>query len=376
MKSSYITVVFLLLGTIRLSGDVGMTFDVEHGYVSNAFSNYRQLADSYLWLEGKLYYDHSVKDHSALRFYYQPNGSLFDKFEYRNFNTHQMGIDFYSIVSNRAKIDGGMTLNSRNHSSEYRLYEYRGGQAYLSFRFLLTDQLYSYFGISSQIRDYQLLSLFSYQQHQLYWRMSKFYSGGLSLFFQADFLQKQYMHVQGSEDLSEFPDSYAAADGINYQGVILFKAAQAISPDIGVNLQFLMRKNLVNSPRYLMTDEGEYYTNDDLFDDIFGYDASMWSSNLKTRLGKMTAEITGALINKHYINRFALDLDGYPLADQQLRRDYRTVLSMSLSRTFRYSRSIAPFKLVIDFSMLKNHSNDPYYHYSNRFLGITVKQSL
>lgn len=375
MKSMMLTLILSMVLAGHIFSQAGISVDVEQGHTSNAFSNYRQLADSYTALEGQLNYDWKFSS-SALRVFYRPDITLFDTYSYRSYNTHRLGTAYYAILNpNGDKVSAGADVYNRQHSDEYQWFEYRQLVAYVGIRLALAKQLIAYSGISTNFRYYTQLAPFSHRVDQFYLRFSKFFDSGTTIILEADALQKQYTLNDAVQLPEEFPNVFTEGQGSNRQAVGLIKLAQSVTPNMGISSQFLLRRNMTNSVRYLVSTEGDYYSDEDLFDDVFGYNAEQVNLSLKCRLfWKMTSELTVNINNKRYINRYALDLDGYPYDDLSLRHDLRQVYAFSLSKSLRYVKSMAPLNFTIHYTAIQNHSNDPYYKYQTSYLSLTLSQ--
>jgi hypothetical protein len=359
----------------RIFSQAGISIDVERGSSSNVFSNYRQLPDSYTALEGQLNYDWKFAS-SALRVFYRPDITLFDTYSYRSYNTHRLGTAFYAALNRKGdKVTACADAYSRQHSEEYQWFEYRQLVAYVGIRLSLAEQLIAYSGISTNFRYYTQLAPFSHRVDQFYLRFSKFFNSGTTIILEADVLQKQYTLNDAVQLPAEFPNVFTEGQGSNRQAVGLLKLAQSVTPNMGISSQFLLRRNMANSVRYLVSTEGDYYSDEDLFDDVFGYNAEQANLSLKYHLfWKMTSELSVNINNKRYINRYALDLDGYPFDDLSLRHDLRQVYSLSFSKSLRYAKSIAPLIFSVNYTAIQNHSNDPYYKYQTRYLSLSLSQ--
>lgn len=369
-----IVIIFMLVVLSSLRAQWGASMDVQSGYASNIFSNYRQLADYYNNLQGYLNYDAIFKT-NGLRLFYQGNATLFETYNYRNYQLHKAGLAFYNFLSEKGdKLSAGLDVQTRRHREEYRWYEYNQAYVYVNLKWRVQPQLFMYVGTNFRARDYKELTPYSYWQHWLYVRLNRSFNTGTSIIGELDVMRKQYLNSETSP-LIEFPGLVTDGDGNNQQWVALVRVGQALSPKTGVSAQFLLRRNLQSSVRYLINNEGFYYSDDELFDDIFGYESEQVQVTLKQKLPwNVVASLGGTWYLKHYTNRLALDLQGYPFADGRLRDDERFVGWLSLTKTWRYSKSLHPVQFDVDVSLINNGSNDPYYTYNTHYISFGISQ--
>ncbi|MBN1466423.1 DUF560 domain-containing protein [candidate division KSB1 bacterium] len=356
-------------------GQVGFSIDAEGGYASNIFANYRQLPDYYQNFQGYLNYD-ALSEGAGLRAFYQGAATLFENYDARSYSLHQVGLSFYNYIneSEQQKLNLGINATMRLHREEYQWYEYKQGYFFANYKTALRPQLYGYIGVNSRVRAYDNLRPYSYLQHVAFLRLSSFFNSGTSLIAELDFMHKDYLHDEATP--GEFAELQTDGDGQNQQLIGILRVAQAVTLKTGLSAQLTVRRNLTSSVRYLIDAEGYYYSDEELFDDPFGYEAEQFDIALKQKLPwKIQVELAGAYLMKHYSNRLALDLDGYPFIDLRLRGDQRFIGQISLSKAWHVSRSIAPMIFSIDLSFTRNDSNDPYYIYNTRYFSVGFSQS-
>ncbi len=186
-------------------------------------------------------------------------------------------------------------------------------------------------------------------------------------------MQKHYLNNQ---PLETFPGLFTEGNGHNRQRVGLLRAAQALTPTTGLSAQLSVRRSLDSSVRYIIDHAGYYYSDEELFDDVFGYESERFELMFKQRLpGSMILTASGILLDKHYTNRLALDLEGYPFPDNRFRDDRRIIGKISLIKSWRYSKTFKPINLSIDYMYMNNRSNDPYYRFDTTFFSLGFSQS-
>lgn len=374
-KMKRITGLLVMLFSTLAFSQMGVSVDAERGFASNIFSNYRQMPDYYNHIEGQLYYD-SIKESSGLRTYYNGSGMLFQEFNYKSFQIHKLGLSYYSNVGqNGGRLNAGASASTRLHSSDYKYYEYQQGNGFVNIKLLLHPQAYGYAGVSFRLRNYSSLKPYSFWQNVAYVRGSRFFNTGTTIIAEFDYMQKQYLEANPAP-IDNLYELQTQGDGDSRQLVGLLRAAQAITPKTGLSAQVLVRRNLQSSVRYIIDPDGYYYSDEELFDDVFGYAAEQVTVTLKRNLPwKMQASLGGTFIAKHYTNRLALDLDGYPINGGSLREDGRSLGWLTIKKNWQYSKYMAPVQLELSFTYLNNESNDPYYNFHARYFSFGISQS-
>ena len=160
------------------------------------------------------------------------------------------------------------------------------------------------------------------------------------------------------------PAVFNVGTGSGQQIVTLLRVAQSLFHKTGLSAEYLVRRNPNSSVRYLGTQEGFYFSDEELFDDVFGYQSQEVSAALKQMLPfKMSLQIGGSQSYKNYKNRLATQLDGIPFADLRLRRDSQFVFWMQWEKPLKIAENWQPITLRVSWTNWRNESNDPYYKY-------------
>lgn len=251
----------------------------------------------------------------------------------------------------------------------------------------------AHFGYRIRARWYANLEEFSNVEHYLFARFTHFFPTRTSLIVETNYGRKNYL--QGvATDASPSPEAEhygwhdggrghmgtpwwgaeASAGGSRYgvgQAVGLLRLAQSLDNSTGLSLQVLLRRNPANNVRYLAGQVSGYTTEDELFDDRYGYESHELSGTL-TRLlpWRMTLVMGSEAQWKDYVNRPALDLSGQPLATGELRHDRRFAAWVTLARTL--STGNRELSLLVELYWLDNRSNDRYYDYSTATFSVGV----
>lgn len=356
-----------------LSAQPTLSIDTQSGYLSNAFRNYYAVPDYYTDFTGKIVRNF-ITETRGIQFYYQGSVDLFKTYRYRNYHQHSLGSDFYTYMGDDGnRIRAGVEVSKRFHSEDYQWYELQQTLAYMTGKWIFQPQLYGYFGIRLHWRNYRKLSDFSHFETVIYARLSRFFDSGTSLIFEGNLLTKRYYPSNGISSVSDLPEIVTLGTGTSQQIVGLIRTAQSILPTLGISAQGLVRHNLTGSVRYLGSVDGFYYSDEELFDDVYGYNSKKILLTITKRLPlKITLSAGNSITWKNYDLRLALDLQGNPFADYRLRKDKRQALWLRVEKTLGLGSNLSPLKLRIEWASFWNRSNDPYYDYSAHNLMMSI----
>ncbi len=370
-----IAIFVLVIVPISLFGQIGFTIENDNGYMSNAFSNYLTRPDYYSNLDVKINHDW-VENVQGLRVYYQGDLNAFKQFTERNFFTHNVGLNYYRYLGEAGhKINAGFSVGERYHTETYKWYEYRQVYTFANIKFILFDQMYAYAGFNLRWRNYRVFDVFSHWQSVLYYRVSRFFDTGTTIIAETDLLTKHYYPSSETSSIPDLPEVVTLGDGTSQQFVVLVRLAQSLTRTTGLSFQTLLRSNLLRTVRYVGTTSGYYYSDEELFDDVYGYHGQEMTLNLKQTLPwKMTLSMGTLLAFKHYDQRLALDLAGEPFPDERLRDDTKWTYWISLNKQFKLAAKWKPVTLTINWYGVNNGSNDPYYDYKSSYFSFGISQ--
>ncbi|MDZ7723779.1 MAG: hypothetical protein U5R06_13480 [candidate division KSB1 bacterium] len=367
-----IFIVLMLSSTVF--AQLGIQTELTQGYSTNIFANYNQHSDYVSSAEIFVHRDW-VEEWSGLRVSYRPEYTRFQKYSVRNYWLHRGGIQgFRQFGENR--LTAALYASARIHSQEYKWYEYSQWSGYTEWKQRLNPQWFVYTGGNFQIRDYSAFPVFSRWQGLLYLRQSRSFNTGTSIIAEMDFMYRNYLKSKTASGVDLLPLLVTKGNGENLQWVGIFKVAQSLSKTTGLSTRLLYRKSMSSSVRYLGSVEGTYYSDDELFDTVFGFDELRLQLDLKQRLWGTILLTAGMFYtDRQYTSRLALDLSGTPLPGYPSRRDYRTLAWAGLSKSFTALSARNPLNLEIEYLWKQNHSNDPYYDYASSYFSIGLRQS-
>ena len=368
---------WLIIGLVLLSSTVfaqpGIQTELTQAYSTNIFANYNQRPD-YISSAAVFMHQDWVGELSGLRLSYRPEYTRFQKYSVRNYWLHRGGIQAFRQFGNK-RLSGALYASARTHSPDYKWYAYRQLSGYTEWKQPLNPQWFLYAGANFQVRDYSELTVFSRWQGLMYLRQSRSFNTGTSLIAEVDLLYRNYLKSMTASGVDILPLLVAEGNGENLQWVGILKAAQSVTGTTGISTRLLYRKNMRNSVRYLGSLDGTYYSDDELFDDVFGYDERRLQFDLKQRLwGNVLLNAGMYYADRQYTSRLALDFSGTPLPGAPLRRDDRTLAWVGLTRPIKALSIRNPLVLEIEYMWKQNNSNDPYYDYTSFYISLGFRQ--
>jgi hypothetical protein len=366
------TLLLLVWPTLALT-QLKMELEAESGYTSNAFNNYTQAADYYTTLSVQANYDR-MSDYSGWRGFYSGSLEAFKQYRERTYQLHGLGITHFRLWGEKGhRWQSGVTVQKRLHTEEYRWYEMQQWTAYTNVNYLLSDAFYFYTGANLQYRNFSLFKAFSYEQQNVFGRLSWFSAAGTSVSVEANLLVKNYLHSASTSGPEELPDLMAVGSGSSRQAVLGLRVAQSLSPTIGISLAVQQRINMNNSLRYLGNVDGYYYSDEELFDDFYGYHGVDISPTIKKLFNHgVSASLGATWQHKQYDNRQAAQFDGTLYDDGRLRDDKRLLWWVGVEKKWSLAAGVAPLVMSLRYTNIQNHSNDSFYHYNSGWFGVTV----
>jgi len=373
----YINIVLWFCIAVSLPAQPGLILETAGGYSSNVFHNYQTLPDYYTDIDAYLHQDW-IFENQGLRTFYNGAMTSFDRYKDKNYQNHTLGISWYRLLNDAGnRLNAGISVTQRDHSEEYQWVELFTTHLYVNSKIIINEQLFSYFGLNLTSRRYKNLPAFSHYQSVLFARMSQFFATGTTLILEGDIMNKHYYPVSTASYHPDFPEVVTVGDGNSTSGIVLLRLAQAITPKTGLSLQLQGSRNFTASERYLGNTEGFYYSDEEMFDDMFGYnDVKMELGLTQTLPWKSKLVMMNSVQWKKYNDRPALDLEGNPLNNSELRNDKRRVMDITLEKRLNFSSAIEPLTISINWTNVNNHSNDAWYDYKSGYMMLNLEQNL
>lgn len=339
----------------------------------NAFNNHLQISDRITELSLQTAYDWET-DASNVKLFYTGAGNSFALVPSRTFYEHNTGVTYSQLFGEEEStlLNTGGTFSLRSNRDEYTVYDHSQLSLYLNMRHYLSGSLMMKGGYSFRSAWFAELSDFNYSEHVA------FVQGALSLptkttiMLQADLDFKKYMTpnidtASGSQGGSGKGKHLASASTPGVTQLIgTLKIGQGVAEGTGLSLTGQYQVSLQKESRYLTFSDGRL-TDDELFDDHYGYEGPLESLMLTQLLpANIRLRISGTLQQRRYSDRPAFDLAGVEVSPQRV--DNRSTFSLSADKPFE-SLGI---HLTLTYDHIINASNDSFYDYRNNAVAARV----
>lgn len=366
-------------------------------YDDNAFRNYKKLSDYTSQISMYLAKDFTGERQKA-RLFYRGSFNLFVEYHDRNYQFHKMGAAWTKIFNEKGHtFNLGTNAKFRGNRSAYDYYNFKEAQGFANVKWMLGPSQIANLGYRLRGRVYAKLPELDYVEQFVFTRYTQFFKTKTTLMLEINYGRKVYQRAfsennssMGEEGhtgrhrggmghfgplSSNTEDENVRFDKAVGQWVGKLRLAQSLTSSTGISFDFLLRRNPHNTIRYLVGQVSGYTSEDELFDDRYGYESQEVSSTL-TRLlpWDITMQASTDVLWKDYVNRPTLDLTGEPLSSGELRNDRQLAVGLSVNKTIDMAGSLS-LSLHSEFYFMNNHSNDPFYNYTLHFFSFGVSTS-
>ena len=344
---------------------VGTTYD------NNAYGSYAEEADYITRVN--LYLAHRGQgERSQIEYYYLGNGSIFAQSGTRSFTTHRLGVVYFrQIGEGRNRLFASGSFSFRKDRSYYDVYDYIGGQGAVNGKWYIQRTVMLRLGYRLRLRNYWNLDQYSYAEHDLSTRVSKFLPTRTTLRAEIGYGYKNHRNsTQKTAGFGTFQQGrrrtpiVITEPGVPDEGqfVLAFQAAQSLAANTGLSLWYQRRLNAPSERDGLYGEDLGYSDDEGLFDDRYDYDGYEWSARLTQQLpGRSRLVFEGGYETRRYDRRLALNVWNQAIASGAFRSDRTTFGSVFFEMPLA-TRVDAGIWYVYE----RNRSNDLYYDYSGR----------
>lgn len=367
---------------------------VSTGYDDNAFRNYQGLSDYATQVSAYLAKDFDGESWQS-RLFYRGSFNLFAEYDERNYHYHQLGAAWSRIISEQGNaFNLGVNGSLRANGQVYNYYNFQEASGYSNVKIRMGSASSANFGYRIRRRWYNNLSELDYLEHYLFARFGYSFQTRTTLTVETKYGRKSYReqvtgektwqlgmggygHHQGGMGQwggwnQEENSSQSVKPSVS-QWIGQIRVAQSLTNTTGLSTDLILRRNPGNGVRYLAGQVSGYTSEDELFDDPYGYESEELGVTLTQLLPwKVTLKAGGEYKWKDYVNRPALDLNGETLSTDELRTDRQIWTWLSLGKTFQF-RSGRTMSLFGEFYRIDNQSNDFYYDYRGNYVSLGIE---
>lgn len=310
----------------------------------NAFSGYRWEGEDWT---GKVFYDGELNLYRSI----SARSNQFHS------GTAQVVLETGNDGLNIVQVSAGMGWGL--FRDEYIFYDHRLFSYDMEYKYFLTDWIINKIGYSFRSTTFTNATGFSAVEHIVYGHAAVALETGTTVIFQSDLGMKYY-----TEELTTTTRNSGWLKSVNpdvTQVIGTLRIGQRLSDEAGLSGTIRYQWNLQKQSRYLIDNDGYLLSDDEIFDDHYGYEG-LHSSLMYTHLLSETAKLrfTAGIVNKVYSLLPALDRDGSILADQRI--DQRAYANLLVLQSFVE----LGFDVSASIDLIANTSNDAYYQYTNK----------
>jgi hypothetical protein len=339
----------------------------------NAFNNAMQLGDRITELSLQTAYGWET-DVSDVQLFYTGTGNFFTLVPSRTFYEHSTGMTYSQLLgANEATLlKTGGSFSIRSNRDEYTVYDHSQLALHLNMRHYLSDLFMLKGGYSFRSAWFAELSDFNYAEHVAFLQGAVSLPTKTTVMLQADLDYKKYM-TPNADSASVSPGgsgkgkqrAIVSTPGVT-QLIGTLKIAQGVAQGTGISLTGQYQVSLEKELRYLTFSDGRL-TDDELFDDHYGYEGPL-GSLLVTQLlpADIRLLISGTVQQRRYSDRPAYDLAGVVVAPQRI--DNRFTFSVSIDTPIE---SLG-LRLTLIYDHIINASNDSFYDYRNNAVAARI----
>ncbi len=373
------------------------SISVGTSYDDNAFRNHAALSDYATQLSAYLARDYGSENWQS-RLFYRGSFSIFAEYDERSYHYHQIGIAWSRILSEKGNsLNFGVNGSLRANGEVYDYYNFKDASGYGNVKLKIGPSSLTNLGYRLRGRRYSNLPELDYTEHYFFTRFTHFFQTKTTFMIEGNYGRKTYREQVTDGSFSQWDmDDYGHHQGgrghwngwsqfdenstVNSKpsvGQLLgqIRLAQSITNTTGLSTEFVVRRNPGDGIRYLSGQVSGYTTEDELFDDRYGYESEEVGATL-TQLLPWQVTFKAGLESKwkNYVDRPALDLNGETLPTGELRKDKQLLTWLSLTKSFTMlgGKSVS---LMGEFYWIDNKSNDLYYDYQVSLISLGITTS-
>ena len=373
-----ILLLFLFRVPLHAQTDFSLTYYLIRD--DNSFNNrnvYDELINTFSLYAGRTFSGKS----SLLRLYYTGDYSKYTNYKDRQNSSHRIGFAVNPFIGENKSFNLGGSAGIRRNKGNYIYYNADTYNFYANFRYEAELTKIYTFGLNLEKDKFKVFSYIDNLEYRFWSRYQQFFQNRLSLMGEIGLGVKDYFNQKRTSFFGftpglQEPNARYIEEPVN---AILFSSivniGKSLTTKTGINLR-LGGQWYISDPIETFVDGVYYYTENDLYDDPYGYENLSASINL-TRLfavgfqGKIGVEYQ----KKDYRGTPALTIDGELSGDyrKDTRADYHFLITKTFNTGWKFPGAIDGF---FRFLIRDNSSNDPYYDYFDHLglVGITLKR--
>ena len=335
-------------------------------YTDNLFLSASKRGD----LINAAYIDLDYISSADLGLYYSGSANVFSDNTDLFSHLHALGLSFSHPLGSDGLLLAGGELGLRLDRPLYSYRDFAVGRAFASLKGYLRPELLARLSYNARYQHFLNAADYTYLEQRIAAQLTRYLPSHTTLQMSGEFGLKTYAQpaeAAPSANLSSRPGQ----DRNLLQWVGRTRVAQALGANSGLQLEWVLRRNLTRQSRFAAP--VFYNPDDDLFDDRYSYQGGQIGTTLKY-LGPWHSELVGRLQREHrdYDSRPAYDLDGFPTGRSA--SETRRSASLGISRTYYPENSrIQQVDIEVEWLYRTIDSNDAFYDASARSYSMGIQ---
>ena len=317
-------ILIILFLTILITAPVNAQWNLNFGTYStidnNAFRNYYQNSDIYQNVN--IYISRDIPFNNLnIRGYYEGSKTFFNNFSNRNYSLNAGGLVFTKALKNQKYIlNFGGNTSYINFNESYKIFSSKNFKAFNNIRYSNNNTTFIT-GITAEYSQYPNLNSQNSIETDVFLRWQKSYESRTSLRTKVSYGHQNYFNTSTFiNDELVFENKSEFANRISFE----FSAAQSITDLLGANINFEYSRPINSPERYIRINSDYIFSEEDIFNNLFDYNLNNISVQLKKIFkNNISAQISGSIQSRDYIDQMAMDLEGNLIYPGILRGDIR-----------------------------------------------------
>ncbi len=349
---------------------------IHNAFDDNVNNNYLNTFDRLTQFSLQSGYDFN-NDTYNLQIFYIGSFNYYQNIIARTSHAHSTGFVYSKLYGEESEtaLNVGANYNTMVGREEFAYFDNSQYVGYLNVKHQLSERTFGKLGYRIKYLTYKELADLNNLENYFFAQIMNFFPSRTTLAFEANLGVKTYTNAP--------PETTAITSGMGRNSSTVddskpsviqlsgnARIAQSIFDETGISVTAGYQSNLQEETRYLSS--GYIVSDDDLFDDNYGYEGASFDAALTHILPwSMMTRISFAYRNKNYTNRPAYDLLDSIKANQRM--DNVSSLSIILEKEFGWFNGFA-VSLMYDY--IRNESNDDFYNYKNNVWAISFDLGL
>jgi hypothetical protein len=349
---------------------------IHNAFDDNVNNNYLNTFDQLTQFSVHSGYDFNNENYN-LQLFYLGSFNYYKNIIARTFHTHSTGLVYSKLYGEESEtaLNVGANYNLRIGREDFAYFDNSQYVGYLNVKHQLSERTFGKLGYRIKYLGYKELADLNNIENYFFAQVMNFLPSRTTLAFEANLGVKTYTNAP--------PETTAVTSGMGRRSSTVddskpsviqlsgnARIAQSIFDETGISVTAGYQKNLQQETRYLSS--GYIVSDDDLFDDNYGYEGPSFEATLTHILPwSMMGKVSFNYFNKKYVNRPAYDLSDNIKSDERVDNVY--TISIILEKEFHLLNG---FTVSLLYDYIRNASNDDFYDYKNNVWAISFDLGL